>query len=127
MNKIREEYPDRVLQSFTIYPSPKCDVLVEPYNALLSLHHLLKDSNMVMAIDIEGLYRICFKTLKQSSPSYKDLDQVVCSAMSGATASLRFPGQQNQDLGKMVRNLVPEQKFPFLMIGHSPLSPSNAD
>lgn len=37
LSKIREEYPDRMLMSFSVSPSPKIsDVVVEPYNTLLS-------------------------------------------------------------------------------------------
>merc|ERR1711879_749901 len=35
--KIREEYPDRILSTFSVFPSPRVsEVVVEPYNAVLS-------------------------------------------------------------------------------------------
>merc|ERR1711924_280886 len=37
ISKIREEYPDRVMLTFSVVPSPKVsDTVVEPYNATLS-------------------------------------------------------------------------------------------
>jgi tubulin beta len=37
MQKIREEYPDRIMNAFSVLPSPKVsDVVVEPYNTMLS-------------------------------------------------------------------------------------------
>ncbi|XP_078282476.1 tubulin beta-4 chain-like isoform X4 [Rhinoraja longicauda] len=46
LNKIREEYPDRMMLSFSIIPSPKVsDVVVEPYNATLSIHQLIEDTD----------------------------------------------------------------------------------
>lgn len=37
--KIREEYPDRIMEAFSVVPSPKVsDVVVEPYNSTLSVH-----------------------------------------------------------------------------------------
>src|SRR5271155_3467309 len=44
LNKIREEYPDRMMATFSVVPSPKVsDTVVEPYNATLSVHvsHLI--------------------------------------------------------------------------------------
>lgn len=42
MSKLREEYPDRIMVSYPIFPSPKVsDVVVEPYNATLSVHQLV--------------------------------------------------------------------------------------
>ena len=39
ISKIREEYPDRIMTTFSIVPSPKVsDTVVEPYNATLSVH-----------------------------------------------------------------------------------------
>ncbi|XP_012944022.1 tubulin beta-4 chain [Aplysia californica] len=39
ISKVREEYPDRIMSTYSIVPSPKVsDVVVEPYNATLSVH-----------------------------------------------------------------------------------------
>merc|ERR1712062_670830 len=35
ISKVREEYPDRIMETFSIIPSPKVsDTVVEPYNAV---------------------------------------------------------------------------------------------
>ncbi|GKT27931.1 Tubulin beta-2 chain, partial [Aduncisulcus paluster] len=99
MAKIREEYPDRVMSSYSVVPSPKVsDVVFEPYNATLSIHQLVENSEMTYCIDNEALYDICFRTLKLTTPSYGDLNYLVSLVLSGTTASLRFPGQLNADL-----------------------------
>ena len=42
ISKIREEYPDRIMLTFSVCPSPKVsDTVVEPYNATLSVHQLV--------------------------------------------------------------------------------------
>merc|ERR1711966_480562 len=42
ISKIREEYPDRVMSTYSVIPSPKVsDTVVEPYNATLSVHQLI--------------------------------------------------------------------------------------
>ena len=39
ISKIREEYPDRMMCTYSVVPSPKVsDTIVEPYNATLSVH-----------------------------------------------------------------------------------------
>jgi len=43
ISKIREEYPDRIMTTFSVVPSPKVsDTVVEPYNATLSVHQLVQ-------------------------------------------------------------------------------------
>ena len=39
--KIREEYPDRIMKTYSVVPSPKvADIVVEPYNTTLSVNQL---------------------------------------------------------------------------------------
>ena len=50
ISKIREEYPDRMMMTFSVVPSPKVsDTVVEPYNATLSVHQLVENADEVMS------------------------------------------------------------------------------
>ncbi|XP_055126100.1 tubulin beta-8 chain isoform X6 [Symphalangus syndactylus] len=113
LSKIREEYPDRIINTFSILPSPKVsDTVVEPYNATLS----------TFCIDNEALYDICSRTLKLPTPTYGDLNHLVSATMSGVTTCLRFPGQLNADLRKLAVNMVPFPRLHFFMPGFAPLT-----
>ena len=93
ISKIREEFPDRMMCTYSVVPSPKVsDTVVEPYNCTLSIHQLVENADEVFCIDNEALYDICFRTLKLMKPSYGDLNHLVSAVMSGITCSLRFPG-----------------------------------
>jgi len=123
ISKIREEFPDRIMCTYSVFPSPKVsDTVVEPYNATLSVHQLVENADEVMVIDNEALYDICFRTLKLPTPSYGDLNHLVSMAMSGTTCCLRFPGQLNSDLRKLAVNLIPFPRLHFFMIGIAPLT-----
>ena len=123
LGKIREEYPDRILNSFSVMPSPKVsDTVVEPYNAVLALHQLVLNSDACFCIDNEALYDICFRTLRLNTPTYGDLNHLVSLTMSGITTSLRLPGQLNADLRKLAVNMVPFPRLHFFMPGFAPLT-----
>ncbi|XP_042551258.1 tubulin beta chain-like [Dipodomys spectabilis] len=123
LNKIREEYPDRIMNTFSIMPSPKVsDTVVEPYNAILSIHQLVENADETFCIDNEALYDICFRTLKLPTPTYGDLNHLVSATMSGVTTCLRFPGQLNADLRKLAVNMVPFPRLHFFMPGFAPLT-----
>jgi len=127
LSKIKEEYPDRMLCTFSVAPSPKVsDTVVEPYNATLSLHQLVENADEVFCIDNEALYEICFKTLKLTNPSYNELNHLVSSVMSGITCCLRFPGQLNSDLRKLAVNLIPFPRLHFFLVGFAPLTSAKA-
>merc|ERR1711871_952530 len=123
ISKIREEYPARMMLTYSVFPSPKVsDTVVEPYNATLSIHQLVENADEVMVIDNEALYDLCFRTLKLTTPTFGDLNHLVSAVMSGVTTCLRFPGQLNQDLRKIAVNLIPFPRLHFFMIGFAPLT-----
>ncbi|KAL8985841.1 MAG: hypothetical protein Q9205_000559 [Flavoplaca limonia] len=127
ISKIREEFPDRMMATFSVVPSPKVsDTVVEPYNATLSVHQLVENSDETFCIDNEALYDICHRTLKLNNPSYGDLNHLVSAVMSGVTTCLRFPGQLNSDLRKLAVNMVPFPRLHFFMIGFAPLTSRGA-
>ncbi|KAB0401984.1 hypothetical protein E2I00_014402 [Balaenoptera physalus] len=96
ISKIREEYPDRIMNTFSVVPSPKVsDTVVEPYNAI---HQLL------------------------TTPTYGDLNHLISGTMCGVTTCLRFPGQLSADLCKLAGNMMPFPRLHFFMPGFAPLT-----
>ncbi|XP_036224631.1 tubulin beta-1 chain isoform X2 [Bactrocera oleae] len=123
ISKIREEYPDRIMNTFSVVPSPKVsEVIVEPYNATLSAHQLCENTDETFCIDNEALYDICYHKLRMLCPTYEDLNHLVSVTMSGVTTCLRFPGQLNADLRKLAVNMVPFPRLHFFMPGFAPLT-----
>lgn len=123
VSKIREEYPDRMMSTYSVVPSPKVsDTVVEPYNATLSIHQLVENADQCFALDNEALYDICFRTLKLATPSYGDLNVLIAAAITGTTCSLRFPGQLNCDLRKLAVNMIPFPRLHFFLVGFAPLT-----
>merc|ERR1719419_1806522 len=120
--KLLDTYPDRILTTFSVYPSPRVsDTVVEPYNAMLSCHQLIENSDQTFVIDNEALYNISHNILKINAPSYEELNYLVSCVMAGVTASLRFPGKLNGDLRKLGVNLVPFPRLHFFLIAQAPL------
>jgi len=128
VSKIREEYPDRIMSTYSVIPSAKVsDTVVEAYNATLSIHQLVENADQVYALDNEALYDICYRTLKMKNPSYADLNNLIANAMTGTTCSLRFPGQLNCDLRKLAVNMVPFPRLHFFLVGFAPLTASKSE
>ncbi|KAM7316048.1 hypothetical protein ACRRTK_024728 [Alexandromys fortis] len=124
MSKIREEYPDRIMNTFkrgafaqkcptpwsspTMPPSPFISWSITPTKPT-ALTTKLSDT--------------CFRTLKLTTPTYGDLNHRVSATMSGVTTCpLRFPGQLDADLRKLAVNMVPFPRLHFFMPGFAPRS-----
>jgi len=106
--KIRDAYPDKITCTYSVFPSPKVsDTVVEPYNAVLSSHQLLENSDETFMIDNEALYNIMHNVMKKKTVEYSVLNALIAKVTCGITASIRFPGMLNGDLRKLGVNLVP--------------------
>ncbi|THH29436.1 hypothetical protein EUX98_g4762 [Antrodiella citrinella] len=122
LSKFREvEFPDRMISTFSVIPSPKVsETVVEPYNSMLSIHQLVENSDLTMMIDNEALYDIAVRTLKINNPGFDDLNVLVSQVMCGVSTSLRFPGQLNGDLRKLALNLIPFPRLHFIIPSYAP-------
>ncbi len=121
LEKLRAAYPKKRIFTFSVVPSPLIsDSAVEPYNAILTLQRILNHADAAVILDNEALFRIAKAKLKRS-PNYMDLNHIIALIMSSITASLRFPGKLNTDLGEFVTNLVPFPGNHFLTASFAPM------
>ncbi|KAI5068432.1 hypothetical protein GOP47_0016777 [Adiantum capillus-veneris] len=121
ISKIREEYPDRMMLTFSVFPSPKVsDTVVEPYNATLSVHQLVENADECMVLDNEALYDICFRTLKLTTPTFGDLNHLISATMSGNKNSSYFVEWIPNNVKSSVCDIPPKGlKMSSTFIGNS--------
>jgi len=121
LERLRAAYPKKKIFTFSVAPSPLIsDSAVEPYNAVLTLQRIRDNADAAVILDNEALFRIA-KSKFARNPNYMDLNHIVALIMSSITASLRFPGKLNTDLGEFVTNLVPFPGNHFLTASFAPM------
>ena len=121
LQRLRQTYPKKKIFTFSVAPSPLIsDSAVEPYNAVLTLAKLRDNADAAVILDNEALFRIAKARLGRA-PNYMDLNRIVGLIISCVTASLRFPGRLNTDLGEIVMNLVPFPGNHFLTASFAPM------
>lgn len=130
LERLSEEYSDKLSFTFSIFPGStnggNSDVVVEPYNSVLALNTLIESSHATFSIENSALHRICQKQLKLKQPDFKDINHVIAQVMSNTTASLRFPGFQNNcDIRKLSTGLIPFPRLHFLLQAQAPLLSAN--
>jgi tubulin alpha len=123
LERIAVDYRKKSKIGFEIYPSPKISTcIVEPYNAMLSTHWLLDHTEVSIVLDNEAIYAICKKSLDLKRPSYHHLNLIIAKVISSMTASLRFDGELNVDLGEFQTNLVPFPRLHFMTTALAPVT-----
>merc|ERR1712002_698759 len=122
LERIAVDYRKKSKIGFEIYPAPNISTcIVEPYNAMLSTHWLLDHTEVSVVLDNEAIYAICQKQLDTDRPSYLELNIIIAKVISSMTASLRFDGELNVDLGEFQTNLVPFPRLHFMTTGLAPV------
>ncbi|CAH8466925.1 unnamed protein product [Heterobilharzia americana] len=122
LEQLKEGWPDRIVNTFSIFPSPKVsDVVVEPYNAIFTIDVLLQLSDETVVLDNEALHNICTNVLKISA-TFGDINHLMSTCIGGMTTCFRFPGQLNSDLRKLAVNMVPYPRLHFFAPCFVPLA-----
>ena len=102
-----------------MFPNQKdtSDVVVQPYNVVLTLKRLTLNADCVIVLDNTALNRIAVERLKIENPSFAQVNRLVSTILSASTATLRYPGYMNNDLIGLIASLIPTPKLHFLMTG----------
>ncbi|KAJ6001174.1 hypothetical protein N7481_001583 [Penicillium waksmanii] len=109
-------------KEFVVYPSPRvATAVVEPYNAVLSAHDTIENSDCTFLVDNEAVYDICKRNLDIPRPGYDHLNRLVAQVVSSVTSSLRFDGALNIDLNEFQTNLVPFPRIHYPLISYAPV------
>ena len=95
--------------------------MVEPYNAVLSTHSTIENSDCTFLVDNEAVYDICRRNLDIPRPGYEHLNRLIAQVVSSITSSLRFDGALNVDLNEFQTNLVPYPRIHYPLISYAPV------
>jgi tubulin gamma len=112
-----------VFQTYSVFPDYKyqSDVVVQPYNSLLTLKRLALNADSVVVLDNTALTLIAEDRLRIATPSIDQMNSIVSTVMAASTTTLRYPGYMNNDLVGLVASLIPTPRCHFLMTGYTPI------
>ena len=120
LESLNDRYPKKLIQTYSVFPNFKgSDVVVQPYNSILTLKRLTKHADCSIVLDNAALETIADR-LKVST-SVSQLNSLVSTVMAASTATLRYPGFMNNDMVGLVASLIPTPKCHFLITGYTPL------
>merc|ERR1719460_3377270 len=125
LEHISDRYPKKLIQTYSVFPllsTETSDVVVQPYNSVLTLKRLTLNADCVVVLDNTALNRIAVDRLHIQNPTFAQTNSLVSTVMAASTTTLRYPGYMNNDLVGLIANLVPTPRCHFLMTGYTPLS-----
>lgn len=124
LEALSDRYGKKLLQTYSVFPnqSESSDVVVQPYNSLLTLKRLTNHADCVVVLDNAALNRIAMDHLHVASPDFSHTNSLVSKVMAASTTTLRYPGYMNNDLVGLIASLIPIPRCNFLMAGLTPLA-----
>lgn len=129
LERLNDRFPKKLIQTYSVFPdtSPtgSGDVVVQPYNSLLSMRRLTENADSVVVLDNGALSRIAAETLHVQEPSFLQTNQLVSTVMSASTTTLRYPGYMHNDLVGIVASLIPTPRCHFLQTSYTPFTGDN--
>ncbi|XP_046671841.1 tubulin gamma-2 chain [Homalodisca vitripennis] len=124
LERLTDRYPKKLVETYSVFPNQDeiSDVVVQPYNSLLTLKRLTKSADCVVVLDNTALNRIATDRLHIQNPSFTQINSLVSTIMSVSTTTLRYPSYMNNDLIGLIGPLIPTPRLHFLMTGYTPLT-----
>ncbi|KAI1315625.1 gamma-tubulin [Mortierella claussenii] len=129
LERLNDRYPKKLIQTYSVFPNNQetSDVVVQPYNSMLSLKRLTQNADCVVVLDNAALTRIACDRLHIENPTFAQTNQLVSTVMSASTTTLRYPGYMNNDLVGMIASLIPTPKCHFLQTSYTPFTSDGID
>lgn len=120
LEELADRFPKKLIQTYSVFPTR--DVIVGPYNAMLTLKRLILNADATVVLDNAALDRIIGEKLRIPNPTFAETNSLIATVMSASTTTLRFPGYMNNDLVGLIASLIPTPRTHFLMTGYTPLT-----
>ncbi len=124
LERLNDRFPKKIIQTYSVFPDTtnSGDVVVHPYNSMLTMRRLTQNADSVVVLDNGALAHIAADRLHLQEPSFQQTNQLVSTVMSASTTTLRYPGYMHNDLVSILASLIPTPRCHFLMTAYTPFT-----
>ena len=89
LERLNDKFPKKLIQTYSVFPDADSgDVVVQPYNSLLSMKRLTNHADSVIVLDNAALSKICQDRLHVQVASFAQTNQLVSPLNSWAVERL---------------------------------------
>ncbi|KAG8881209.1 gamma-tubulin [Tulasnella sp. 331] len=131
LERLSDRFPKKLIQTYSVFPNTtESDVVVQPYNSLLTMKRLANYADSVVVLDNAALARIVadrLHGLTDATSSFTQTNQLVATVMAASTQTLRYPGYMNNDLVGIIASLIPTPRCHFLATSYTPFTSESMD
>ena len=127
---LKDEYPHIAIVNNVIWPYTTGEVIVQNYNAVLTLSHLYSASDGIIFMENGKMQNICSHLLKVKNISFKDINTVVATKLAGIFLPA-FEAKHSTNLSKLIvadilSNVCAHPGYKLLNILNIPIIPKTS-
>ncbi|AMD20492.1 HDL252Cp [Eremothecium sinecaudum] len=122
LEALSDRYHKKIVNTYSVFPSSESEVVVQPYNMVLTLRRLIDNSDASVIFDNEALLNLTARVFRDPNTSYQQTNQLIASVMSSITNSLRFPGYMYNSFPSIFSTLIPTPELHFLVPSFTPFT-----
>jgi len=86
LEMLNDRFPKKLIQTYSVFPlltTETSDVVVQPYNSVLTLKRLTLNADAVVVLDNTALNRIAVDRLRLSNPTFQQTNSLVSKRSVG--------------------------------------------
>jgi len=91
LERLNDKFPKKLIQTYSVFPNAQeGEVVVQPYNSLLTLKRLVNNADSVVVLDNGALARISADRLHLQTPSFDQTNQLVRYSYLSSASMVSF-------------------------------------
>ncbi|CEP62556.1 gamma-tubulin LALA0_S05e08262g [Lachancea lanzarotensis] len=122
LEALSDRYHKKIVTTYSVFPSSESEVVIQPYNTILTLRRLIENSDASVVFDNNALLNLATRVFRDRNTSYEQTNQLIASVLSSVTNSLRFPSYMYNSLPSIFSTLVPTADLHFLVPSFTPFT-----
>ncbi|PAV58917.1 hypothetical protein WR25_13968 [Diploscapter pachys] len=126
LEKMADHFDKKVIQTYSVFANQDDgagDVVVHPYNSILSMQRLIEFPTHTVVLDNSALHRLASGKFRTETPTFDHINSLVARIMSTTTAPYRFNSLMIPSIRHL--NIAPFSPLHFLQSGFSPVVDPN--
>ena len=93
LEKLNDRFGSKkLIQTYSVFPNQQDDVVVQPYNSVLTLKRLIQNADSVVVLDNASLIRVVSENIQFQENGFNEMNSLVSTVMAASTSTIRFPG-----------------------------------
>lgn len=122
LEALSDRYHKKIVTTYSVFPSSESEVVIQPYNTILTLRRLIENSDATVVFDNKALLNLATRVFRDRNTSYEQTNQLIASVMSSVTNSLRFPSYMYNSLPSIFSTLIPTAELHLLVPSFTPFT-----